>query len=130
MDLAALATPADHRKLAYLRDAFRRLVHSLDTQPYPAAARRDARPMLQAAANASMYDGVYRCGVPGPIVRKYYAFAGDFCDVYFTLDLFTLMPDPASCTRADTKELVFLVRNIAALLVGEIRLGLREELRI
>ena len=123
MGLAEFATPADYRKLTYLRHAFAQVLHALDTLNFPDDARQDARPIIKAASVAEMYDGEYE-----PVVRKYYAFSGDFRRVWFTLDLFTIMPEKK--TPADERTMRLLIKRLTAALIEEIRPGLREELLI
>jgi hypothetical protein len=127
MDLAALATPADHRKLEYLKRSFAAVINELDAidmsfNARATNARAEARPILQAAARACIYDGEM-----DPVVRKYYAFTGDHRRVWFTLDLFTIMPD---CIKnpVDRKEAVFVFKQILGLLINEVRFGLRNDL--
>lgn len=124
MNLAAMATPADYRKLEFLKQSFANTLRELQLGNFPPEARKDVWNILEAASRACMYDGEY-----SPVVRKYYAFDGDFKTVWFTLDLFTIMPDSWT-SKKDLKEAVYIVKQIAALLVGEVRQGLREELRI
>ena len=87
MDLAALATPTDLAKLAFLKQTFREVVHMLKTLDFPEESVRDALPIMKAAANACIFDGEY-----DGVVRKFYAFRGDNTRVWFTMDLFTAMP--------------------------------------
>ena len=128
MDLAAMATPADYRKLAYLKHSFAEVLRALNalrlTDPVSVRARREAQPILRAAAQACIYDGE-----PGPVIRKYYAFTGDFRNVWFSLDFLTIMPD-CIAKKTDREEAIFLFKNVLALLVNEVRLGLREDLGI
>jgi hypothetical protein len=124
MDLAALATPTDRAKLQYLQRSFAETLRALEELNFPEVSRRDARPVLQAASEACIYDGEY-----APVVRKYYAFRGDFSQVWFTLDLFTIMPDDMKTARS-REEVKFIVKQIVGALIGEVRLGLREELQI
>ena len=124
MDLALSATPADYRKLEFLKRTFGSVLTELLTGNYLEQSRADAIPIVKAASEACIYDGE-----PGPVVRKYYAFMGDFSRVWFTLDLFNIMPDCVR-TRRDRREAAFLVKQIAASLIGEVRWGLREELRM
>lgn len=124
MDLAALATVDDYVKLDYLRKSFEETLRALQTLSFPARARRDALPIIRAASRATIFDGE-----PGPIVRKYYAFTGDFRTVWFTLDLFTVMPQRIE-TDEDMHEVRLIVKYLAGALVGEVRMGLREELKI
>lgn len=124
MDLAALATPQDYQKLAYLRRAFKDLVHSLDTMDFPKKARKEARPILVAASMADIYDGEFE-----GIVRQYYAFTGDFDKVWFTLDALTVMPLD-NHTSANKRRAQELVMQLAASLIREVRPSLREELKI
>ena len=124
MDLASLATPADYRKLEFLKRTFASTLKELDEGKYHTKSKLDGRKIIKAASEACIYDGEY-----DPVIRKYYAFTGDFSRVWFTLDLFTIMPDCMS-TRRNRKEALFIVKQIAALLIGEVRQGLREELRI
>lgn len=123
MELAALATPLDRGKLQYLHTAFRGVLKAIDTLQFPPQARKDARKIIKAASRACIYDGDF-----GPTVRKYYAFTSDHKNVWFTLDLFNVMPEIK--TKRDLEELELLVRHIAASLIGEVRDGLREELLI
>ncbi len=123
MELAALATPMDRGKLEYLHNAFRGVLKAIDTLQFPPRARKDARKIIKAASRACIYDGDF-----GPTVRKYYAFTSDHKHVWFTLDLFNVMPEIK--TKRDLEELELLVRHIAASLIGEVRDGLREELLI
>jgi hypothetical protein len=123
MELDALATPVDHRKLEYLRNTFTGVLKAVDTLEFPPKARKEARKILKAASRATIFDGEYSA-----VVRKYYAFTSDHKNVWFTLDLFNVMPDLK--TKRDLKELELLVRYIAAGLVGEVRDGLREEMII
>jgi len=124
MDLAALATPTDMAKLAYLKQTFREIVKMVRTMDFPEEAARDALPVLKAAANACIYDGEY-----DGVVRKFYAFRGDFQRVWFTLDLFTSMPSSMKTIQA-RREMSLIVRYLVSQLLGEVRLGLREELGI
>ena len=77
MDLAALATPTDRAKLQYLQRSFAETLRALEELNFPEVSRRDARPILKAASEACIYDGEY-----APVVRKYYAFRGDFSQVW------------------------------------------------
>ena len=128
MDLAALALPADFRKLQYLRTSFAAVLRELNalrlTDPVSLRARREAQPILRAAAQACIFDGE-----PGPVIRKYYAFTGDFRNVWFSLDFLSIMPECLAKKR-DREEAIFLFKNVLALLVNEVRLGLREDLGI
>lgn len=124
MDLAAMATPADYRKLEFLKRSFANLLEELEMGDFLPRARRDARPVLRAASRACVYDGE-----SGPIVRQYYAVTGDFSRVWFTLDLFSIMPDCIR-TRSDIREVKFIFKQIAGLLIGEVRQDLRDELKI
>jgi len=124
MDLASLATPADYRKLEFLKRTFSATLKELDTGRYHTKSRMDGRKIIKAASEACIYDGEY-----DPVIRKYYAFMGDFSRVWFTLDLFNIMPDCYGSPQ-DRKEARFIAKQIAALLIGEVRQGLREELRI
>ena len=123
-----MATPADYRKLAYLKHSFAEVLRALNalrlTDPVSVRARREAQPILRAAAQACIYDGE-----PGPVIRKYYAFTGDFRNVWFSLDFLTIMPD-CIAKKTDREEAIFLFKNVLALLVNEVRLGLREDLGI
>lgn len=123
MELDALATPADFRKLEYLRKTFTNVLKAVDTLEFPPKARKDVRKILKAASRATIFDGEYSA-----VVRKYYAFTSDHENVWFTLDLFNVMPNLN--TKCDLEELELLVNYITAGLVGEVREGLREELLI
>lgn len=124
MDLARLATPEDHAKLQYLRNIYTELLSTLDTAPFHAATKRDARPIIEAASRATIYDGEY-----DGVIRKYYAFRGDFTRVWFTLDLFTAMPDDLRF-QSNRDEMDIILRTITQALLQEVRSGLVEELRL
>jgi len=126
MDLADLATPADFRKLQTLRDAFAGTLRAINAMTLPCGIKREATTIIRAAANAAIFNGE-----PTPIVRKYYAFDGDFKTVWFSLDLFTVMPDcRMTRTLADRRETVFIIKNIMGLLLNEVRPGLRDDVGI
>ena len=124
MDLAALATPTDLAKLAFLKQTFKEVVHMLKTMDFPEESVRDALPIMKAAANACIYDGEY-----DGVVRQFYAFRGDHTRVWFTLDLFTAMPSSMKSVR-NRREMAVIIRYLVSHLLGEVRLGLREELGI
>jgi len=124
MDLAALSTPTDLAKLAFLKQTFSEVVHMLETMDFPEDAVNDALPIMKAAAKACVYDGEY-----DGVVRKYYAFRGDHTRVWFTLDLFTSMPSSMKTIR-NRREMSLIIRYLVSELLGEVRLGLREELGI
>lgn len=124
MDLARLATGEDYAKLQYVRDIFADLVHRLDALPFDTKSKRDARPILVAASQASIYDGEY-----DGVIRKYYAFRGDFTRVWFTLDLFNAMPDDLSYP-VNQEEMHLIMRLLVQRLLMEVRTGLVEELRL
>lgn len=122
--MSILATPLDYKKIQYLRRSFEETLKLLDAGNYPEEAREEVRPILKAASVACIYNNEWP-----PEVRKYYAFTGDFTRVWFTFDLLTIMPDDLTTAR-NRKEARFLVKEIAGLLVGEVRKGLRGELGI
>lgn len=124
MDLARLATVNDRLKLQYLRNVFTELLESLKRLPFDDKSKKDAIPIIYAAANANIYDGEY-----DGVIRKYYAFRGDHTKVWFTLDLFTIMPDDIS-TESDKEEMHVIVTYITQQLLREVRPALVEELRI
>ena len=124
MDLAALATPTDLAKLAFLKQTFLEVVHMLKTLDFPEESVRDALPIMKAAANACIFDGEY-----DGVVRKFYAFRGDNTRVWFTMDLFTAMPSSMK-KKKHRREMAVIVRYLVSELLGEVRLGLREELGI
>lgn len=124
MGLADTATPADYGKLQYLHVAFAEILKALDTMDFNPKSRRDARPILKAASTACIYNGDF-----SPIIRKFYAFTSDFKNVWFTLDLFNVMPDDLD-QHKNMEELQLLIRWLAGQLLGEVREGLREELNI
>ena len=79
---------------------------------------------MKAAANACIFDGEY-----DGVVRKFYAFRGDNTRVWFTMDLFTAMPSSMK-KKKHRREMAVIVRYLVSELLGEVRLGLREELGI
>src|SRR6056300_663558 len=88
MDLARLATVNDRLKLQYIRNIFSDLLTSIQNLPFETKSKRDAIPIIRAAANANIYDGEY-----DGVIRKYYAFRGDFTKVWFTLDFLNVQAD-------------------------------------
>lgn len=124
MDISALATPTDRAKLLYLRAAFKKVYQLIQELDFPPESKRDAYPIIRAAANADIYDGEY-----DGVIRKYYAFRGDNTRVWFTLDLFTAMPSEMD-TKNKRREMLLIVRYLVRELLKEVRLGLQEELGI
>ena len=124
MDLARLATVNDRLKLQYIRNIFSDLLTSIQNLPFETKPKRDAIPIIRAAANANIYDGEY-----DGVIRKYYAFRGDFTKVWFTLDLFTVMPDDIS-TESDKEEMHVIMTYLTQQLLREVRPALVEELGI
>lgn len=124
MDLARLATPDDHIKLQYIRNIFYDLLCRIRRLPFDDKSRRDALPIIEAASKADIYDGEY-----DGVVRKYYAFRGDHTRVWFTLDLFTAMPDDIS-TPSDQQEMHVIMTYLTRQLLKEVRPALVEELRV
>lgn len=122
--MSILATPLDYKKMQYVRRAFEETLKLLDAGNFPDKAREEVRPILKAASVACIYNNEF-----APTVRKYYAFTGDFSAVWFTLDFLTIMPDAFDTPRS-RREAQFLIRQVAGLLVGEVRKSLREELKI
>jgi len=124
MGLADTATPADYGKLQYLHVAFAEILKALDSMDFNPKSRRDARPILKAASKACIYNGDF-----SPTIRKFYAFTSDYKNVWFTLDLFNVMPANLE-QHKNMEELQLLIRWLAGQLLGEVREGLREELNI
>ena len=124
MDLARLATVNDRLKLQYIRNIFSDLLTSIQNLPFETKSKRDAIPIIRAAANVNIYDGEY-----DGVIRKYYAFRGDFTKVWFTLDLFTVMPDDIS-TESDKEEMHVIMTYLTQQLLREVRPALVEELGI
>jgi len=124
MDISALATPTDRAKLLYLRAAFKKVYELIQTLDFPAQSKKDAYPIIRAAAKADIYDGEY-----DGVIRKYYAFRGDHKRVWFTLDLFTAMPSEMN-TKAKRREMHLIITYLVRELLKEVRLGLQEELGI
>lgn len=124
MDISALATPTDIAKLNYIKNAFKEVLYMIQTMDFPPESKRDAIPIIRAATKACIYDGEY-----DGVVRKYYAFRGDHKRVWFTLDLFTAMPDDMK-TRQSQREMHLIVQYLVRGLLREVRLGLQEELGI
>jgi hypothetical protein len=122
--MSILATALDYKKIQYLRRCFEETIKSLDVGKFPDDAREEVRPILTAASVACIYNNEWE-----PEVRKYYAFTGNFTRVWFTFDLLTIMPDNLRSKR-NRREARFLVKEIAGLLVGEVRKSLRAELGI
>jgi len=124
MDLARLATPDDKMKLQYIRNIFYDLLCRIRHLPFDEKARRDAIPIIKAASKADIYDGEY-----DGVVRKYYAFRGDHTRVWFTLDLFTAMPNDIT-SEHDQLEMHTIMTYLTQQLLSEVRMSLVEELRV
>lgn len=124
MDLASMATPNDRIKLQYIRNIFYELLCRIKKLPFEEQARRDALPIIQAASVAEIYNGEY-----DGVIRKYYAFRGDHTKVWFTLDLFTAMPDDLS-SQSDKDEMHVIMTYLVQSLLREVRAALVEELRV
>ena len=110
--------------MQYIRNIFSDLLTSIQNLPFETKSKRDAIPIIRAAANANIYDGEY-----DGVIRKYYAFRGDFTKVWFTLDLFTVMPDDIS-TESDKEEMHVIMTYLTQQLLREVRPALVEELGI
>lgn len=111
---------SDQQKLEILRTVFRYMLPAMDDPQYPEWARLRGIPIIFEASQACLYQGWY-----GPVVRKYYAFMGDFSKVWFTRDALTAIPDCAFSCR-ERAEMQFAIRFIAKELLNEASPGLGE----
>jgi hypothetical protein len=114
----------DGRKLEILRAVFREILFAMDDPKYPLWTRKLGMPVMLAASEACMYTGWY-----GPVVRKYYAFMGDFSQVWFTRDALAAIPDCVFSCR-DRSEMQFAIRFIAKELLNEASPGLGEYFKL
>lgn len=113
----------DATKLAILKSVYSEILMAMDDPKYPAWARKIGMPVIFAASQACMYNGWY-----GPFVRKYYAFMGDFSQVWFTRDALAAIPDTMSCR--DRAEMQFAIRQITKSLLNEAYPGLGEYFKL
>lgn len=110
----------DFSKLMILRTIFAKMLPAMNDPQYPDWAIRYGKPIIRKASKACVYDGR-----PGPAVRKYYAFMGDFSQIWFTQDALASIPDCIE-TCIGRAELQLVIRQIAKMLLNERYPGLGE----